>query len=416
MQLARTESGYVKRSSLDLPTLLRQVLSEEPDRYAALSVILNHARGVIGFGGGAALSLDEQGELEVLITQGRTSPLAMSVFRPNKGRLAAVWSAESDQPTASSALLSDVGGTSRLALAYVLLPLRTMPKTLLALMRSVPESAPASESLPRAEVEKLQDIARVAAPLLDHVEEHSQLQKELVDLRRRAQDAKAAVRTRDAFLARMSHDLRTPLSSILGFAQLLEMDQLEPSQRSNVDHILKSGRKLHKILTQAIEIAYAAAGKLTLMMQPVDLVGLLKDCVSMVRADAVEAGVTIEVTAPELDAPLVISTDAQRTSQIVLNLLSNAIKASSRKQSVSVAVRLDEHTAFIDVIDKGPGIPPHLLPRLFIPFAAADADGDAEAALGLPLSHSLATALGGSLTVASEAGEGSRFTLTLPRR
>ena len=356
MQLARTESGYVKRSSLDLPTLLRQVLSEEPDRYAALSVILNHARGVIGFGGGAALSLDEQGDL------------------------AAVWSAESDQPTASSALLSDVGGTSRLALAYVLLPLRTMPKTLLALMRSVPESAPASESLPRAEVEKLQDIARVAAPLLDHVEEHSQLQKELVDLRRRAQD------------------------------------QLEPSQRSNVDHILKSGRKLHKILTQAIEIAYAAAGKLTLMMQPVDLVGLLKDCVSMVRADAVEAGVTIEVTAPELDAPLVISTDAQRTSQIVLNLLSNAIKASSRKQSVSVAVRLDEHTAFIDVIDKGPGIPPHLLPRLFIPFAAADADGDAEAALGLPLSHSLATALGGSLTVASEAGEGSRFWLTLARR
>src|SRR5690606_13988150 len=155
----------------------------------------------------------------------------------------------------------------------------------------------------------------------------SQLQKELVDLRRRAQNAKAAVRTRDAFLARMSHDLRTPLSSILGFSQLLEMDQLEPSQRSNDDHILMSGRTRHKLLTSAIEIAYVAAVKLTLIMQPVGFVGLLNDCVSMVRVEAVEAGVTIVVTAPELDAPLVFSTYAQCTSQIFLNLLSNAFKA-----------------------------------------------------------------------------------------
>lgn len=413
---ARSLSGDMERLPLDLPVLVRQVLAEDPDTYTALSVVLNHARGLTGFGSGAVLRLTDAGELEVIASQGRASTMAVKAFRPGHGRLAALWSVDAPEPTASVAILSDVGGANRFALAYTLLPITTMPKVVMFLARSVPESMSASEAVPRADVEKLKRLAKVATPLLEHVEEHARLRRELVEMKRRAQDAKAAVRTRDAFLARMSHDLRTPLSSIIGFAQLLEMEQLEPEQRSHVNRILRSGRKLNKLLTQAIEIAYAAAGKLTLMLQPVDLLALVKDCVSMVRTDAAEAGVTVSVTPPSLSEPVVISTDAQRVSQVLLNLLSNAINASEKKQTVTVTLTLGEETVSVEVADRGPGIPPQLLPRLFIPFAAADPDGSAEASLGLPLSHTLATVLGGSLSVDSELGAGARFTLTLPRR
>src|SRR5690606_1764169 len=251
---------------------------------------------------------------------------------------------------------------------------------------------------------------------LGQVSEYVRLRRDHVDLVRRAQDAKAAVRTRDAFLARMSHDLRTPLSAILGFAQLLEMESLDQEQRKNVEHILKAGRRLQKVLTQAIEIAYAAAGKLTLTLQPVDLATLLRDCAAMVKGEAVDAGVTVYVAPPEGDAPLTVLTDAQRLTQVFLNLLSNAIRASPKGKAVIVSVTQDEAAVYVQVADQGPGIPPHLLPRLFIPFAAADGDADVEASLGLPLSHSLATALGGALTVTSQPGRGSTFTVTLPRR
>lgn len=406
----------MKRLPLDLPALVRQVLSEDPDPYAALSEVLNHARAVTGFGGGAVLRLTDTAELEVIVSQGRFSTTALKAFKPSQGRLAAIWGEDDNIPSVSSAVLSDVAGQNRLALVYARLKPRNMPKSVLLLVRPVPPGQSADEALPHAEAERLRDLMDVAVPLLGQVSEYVRLRRDHVDLVRRAQDAKAAVRTRDAFLARMSHDLRTPLSAILGFAQLLEMESLDQEQRKSVEHILKAGRRLQKVLTQAIEIAYAAAGKLTLTLQPVDLATLLRDCAAMVKGEAVDAGVTVYVAPPEGDAPLTVLTDAQRLTQVFLNLLSNAIRASPKGKAVIVSVTQDEAAVYVQVADQGPGIPPHLLPRLFIPFAAADGDADVEASLGLPLSHSLATALGGALTVTSQPGRGSTFTVTLPRR
>src|SRR5690606_37149144 len=147
------------------------------------------------------------------------------------------------------------------------------------------------------------------------------------------------------------------------------------------------------------------------------VVAVLDDCLSLVSTDAAEAGVRVAIAPPPRagGSPIVVSTDVQRLSQVVLNLLSNAIRVSSRGQTVTVSVTPGERTVSIEVADRGPGIPPHLLPRLFIPYAAGP-DGDSDTALGLPLSHSLTTALGGTLTVDSEVGTGTRFTATLPRR
>ena len=405
----------VQELPLDVPTLIKEALSEGADAYKALSVVLSHARGITGSGGGAALRLGDDGRLEVVVTQGRASPVALSAFQPDQGRLATVWSA--DEPTAAVAMLGDADGFHRLALAYATVPLRAAPKVVLVLMSSVPAYVSASEALPRREVERVRELARLAAPLLEHVEEHARLRHELVELKRRVQDAKAAVRARDAFLGRMSHDLRTPLGAIMGFAQLLEMEPLGQAPREHVQYILQAVRRLHRHLTQAIEIAYAAAGKLTLELQPVDVVAVLDDCLSLVSTDAAEAGVRVAIAPPPRagGSPIVVSTDVQRLSQVVLNLLSNAIRVSSRGQTVTVSVTPGERTVSIEVADRGPGIPPHLLPRLFIPYAAGP-DGDSDTALGLPLSHSLTTALGGTLTVDSEVGKGTRFTVTLPRR
>src|SRR5690606_12713276 len=104
--------------------------------YTSLDVILNHARGVTGFGGGSAVRLSKRGELDVLTSQGLPSTLALRAFRPGHGRLAAVWSTNSTEPSASVAMLSDVGSDRRVSLAYALLPVRNMPLVLLLLVRS----------------------------------------------------------------------------------------------------------------------------------------------------------------------------------------------------------------------------------------------------------------------------------------
>src|SRR5690606_18175175 len=154
----------VQELPLDVPTLIKEALSEGADAYKALSVVLSHARGITGPGGGAALRLGDDGRLEVVVTQGRASPVALSAFQPDQGRLATVWSA--DEPTAAVAMLGDADGFHRLALAYATVPLRAAPKVVLVLMSSVPAYVSASEALPRREVERLRELARLAAPLL----------------------------------------------------------------------------------------------------------------------------------------------------------------------------------------------------------------------------------------------------------
>lgn len=407
-------SSEVQRKPLDVPALLREVLTGDPDPYKAYTVVLGHARAVTGSSGGAVLRLDAEGGLEVLASQGRASTQALGAFQPGGGRLAPPWTAEGTEPTVSSALLDDAGGPDRVAITYAVLPSVTRPTVVLLLSRTVPAAPPTAESLTPAPVERLLELARVVCPLLDAVHQQARQQRELVETVRRAQDAKAAVRARDAFLARMSHDLRTPLGVILGFAQLLEMEALTGEQRESVEQILKAARRLHRLLTQAIEVAHATAGKLTLMVQPVEVRALLTECVAMAKGEATRADVPIEVVSPP--EPLVISTDPQRLSQVVLNLLSNAVKASPKRRPVEVRLSHDEDAVSIAVTDHGPGIQPQLLPRLFIPFAAAEPGDDAESSLGLPLSHSLAAALGGTLMVRSEPGQGSTFTVTLPRR
>src|SRR5690554_3585053 len=114
-------------------------------------------------------------------------------------------------------------------------------------------------------------LASVAAPVLGSALRQERVAAELIEARRLVQDTKAEQRAKSAFLARMSHDLRTPLSVVLGFAQLLEMEALSKKQQEHVQYILQSGRHLLSLINQVLELTDLDSGKLTLQLQPVQI-------------------------------------------------------------------------------------------------------------------------------------------------
>lgn len=267
----------------------------------------------------------------------------------------------------------------------------------------------------KADLEKLQYVCAIITPALSSAYKRQQLSNDLIDARRLVHDTKAEQRAKSAFLSRMSHDLRTPLSVLLGFAQLLEMENLNRRQNEHVQHILQSGRQLLYLINQVLELSEIDSGKLTLQLEPVHLTTLVTKCVDMLLPKAREKGITVTID-EQSGSNLWVLADADRLEQIVSNLLSNAIKFNVRDGRVSVAsVTGSDNRVQLRVTDTGPGVAQSQMPRLFEPFDRLDVGGDIEGAgLGLAISRVLSEALGGRLRVESTLGRGSTFTLEIP--
>jgi PAS domain S-box-containing protein len=235
-------------------------------------------------------------------------------------------------------------------------------------------------------------------------------------LRTAREEAENASRAKSEFLSRMSHELRTPLNSILGFAQLLEMDTGTPAQQAQVRHILRAGRHLLGLINEVLDIARIESGRLAMSPEPLALRPLLQEVSLLLSPQADSADIRLRLP-EELPAELCVQADRQRLVQVLLNLLSNAIKYNHPGGHVEVRVQANSDTVTLSVIDNGPGIAAEDLERLFIPFerlgaAASEVEGTG---LGLALSKSLLEQMDGSLDVHSTPGEGSTFSLTLPR-
>ncbi len=237
------------------------------------------------------------------------------------------------------------------------------------------------------------------------------------------QEAEQANRAKSDFLSRMSHELRTPLNAILGFGQILEIRGLPPKENEWVQQILKGGRHLLGLINEVLEIARIEAGHLSVSLEPIEVLPLLSEVLSLVQPLAAQRGIAL--LNAEADAPPTgwyIMADRQRLQQVLLNLLSNAIKYN--REGGSVMLGLEGGTSEsaqpmwrITVRDTGMGIPAQALSRIFLPFERLATEEQSRiegTGIGLTLADRLTELMGGTLGVESEVGVGSTFWVELP--
>jgi PAS domain S-box-containing protein len=230
--------------------------------------------------------------------------------------------------------------------------------------------------------------------------------------------AEQASRAKSDFLATMSHELRTPLNAIIGYQNLLADGVTGPvsdSQRRQLDRIGASAHHLLMLIDEVLTLSRVEAGKESAHIEPVDIARVLDDAASIIEPLARQKSLEFRVIGPE--RPIVIESDAGKLRQAVLNLLSNAVKFTGRG---SVTLRAYDATDAIvfEVRDTGIGIAAENLQRIFEPFWQVETSTTRTApgtGLGLAVTRRLADLLGGEVSVQSAVGEGSVFTLRLPR-
>ncbi len=229
----------------------------------------------------------------------------------------------------------------------------------------------------------------------------------------------AANRSKSEFIANMSHELRTPLNSIRGFCRLLldERRRIDDAERREFLEIVdRNGRELLALIDDILELAKADAGRLSVDRALVDVGGIARDIAGELGPLAQEKGVGLAVHVDD-EVPA-IETDDAKVRRIVRNLVVNAIKFT-HEGGVTVRVRADGASVLVDVVDSGIGIAARDRDRIFEPFEQVDGSNSRRyggTGLGLSIVQRLAAVIGASVTLESEAGAGSTFTLRLPLR
>jgi signal transduction histidine kinase len=213
------------------------------------------------------------------------------------------------------------------------------------------------------------------------------------------------------FLARVSHELRTPLNSVLGFAKLVRREQLSPTHALYLQQIVEEGDQLNLLVSDLLDSAHLATGKLRLEPAPCDVNAICAAVADEVRA-ALRPGVALQ-TAWAGDVPL-IHADPLRLRQIVRNLVGNAAKYTAHGH-VALRTTVQDDAVLIAVSDTGAGIPEDQQALIFVPFYKRD-NRSAGVGLGLDIARQLARLHGGEITLRSTPGAGSTFTVQLPLR
>ena len=214
------------------------------------------------------------------------------------------------------------------------------------------------------------------------------------------------------FLSSMSHELRSPLNGILGFAQLMDTETPPPtdSQKESIGQILQAGWHLLKLINEILDLAKIESGKVSLSPESVSLDEVLAECQGMVEGQA--QGREIEMIFPEFDVPCFVHADRTRLKQVLINFLSNAIKYNLDQGTVEVkyAPSALGHVR-ISIRDTGDGLPPEKLAQLFQPFnrLGQEAGGQEGTGIGLVVAKQLIELMDGSIGVESTVGVGSTF-------
>ena len=259
---------------------------------------------------------------------------------------------------------------------------------------------------------RLQGVFIAARDVTERKRLDQVLQEKNVELESSRSVAEKANLAKSEFLSSMSHELRSPLNAILGFAQLMQSDTPPPTpgQKENIAQILKAGWHLLKLIDEILDLAVIESGRVSISLESISLSELMAECQAMMEQQAHQHGV--HMVFPRFDNPIYVNADRTRLKQIVINLLSNAIKYNKKEGTVRVNCTVSAPERIrISVEDTGAGLPPDKLTQLFQPFnrLGQEASGVAGTGIGLVVTKKLTELMGGILGVESRVGAGSVF-------
>ncbi|MFZ2493463.1 MAG: PAS domain S-box protein [Thermoanaerobaculia bacterium] len=264
---------------------------------------------------------------------------------------------------------------------------------------------------------RLQGVFAAARDVTESKRLDQVLQEKNIELESARFVAEKANLAKSDFLSSMSHELRSPLNAILGFAQLMESDAPPPtsSQNESISQILHAGWYLLDLINEILDLALIESGKLSMSLEPVSLVDVMLECQSMIEPLALKRG--INMTFPVFDVPQSVKADRTRLKQVLINLLTNAIKYNEVGGAVVVecSATTTPGKIRITVTDTGLGLAPEKLTQLFQPFnrLGQEAGGEEGTGIGLVVSKRLVELMEGVIGVASTVGRGSVFWVEL---
>ena len=259
---------------------------------------------------------------------------------------------------------------------------------------------------------KLQGVFAAARDVTESKRLDQALQDKNAELESAKSAAEKANLAKSDFLSSMSHELRSPLNAILGFAQLVNSDSPPPtpSQTANIDQILQAGWYLLRLINEILDLAQIESGKLALSLEPISLAEVMVECRAMIEPQGQKRGMTM--TFPEFDIPSFVRADRTRLKQVLINLLSNAIKYNQPGGTVAVdCTDITPERIRVSVKDSGAGLPPDMLAQLFQPFNRLGRERSTEegTGIGLVVSKRVVEMMGGVIGVESTVGGGSVF-------
>ncbi len=264
---------------------------------------------------------------------------------------------------------------------------------------------------------KLQGVFAVARDVTDRKRFELELHDKNVELEKATAVAEKANLAKSEFLSSMSHELRSPLNAILGFAQLMDTDAAPPTpnQAEGIAQILKAGWHLLTLINEILDLARVESGQVPLSKEPVSLAEVFLECQGMIAPQAQQRG--IRLVFPDFPKPRFVHADHTRLKQVMINLLSNAIKYNTANGSVTVSYAEPTTGAVrVSISDTGPGLSPAQVGQLFQAFnrLGQEAGGEEGTGIGLVVSRRLIELMGGTIGVESTVGAGSVFWFELP--
>ncbi len=259
---------------------------------------------------------------------------------------------------------------------------------------------------------RLQGVFAAARDITERKRLDQVLQEKNVELESARQVAEKASLAKSDFLSSMSHELRSPLNAILGFAQLLESDTPPPSssQRESIAQILQAGWHLLRLINEILDLVKVESGQVPLSEEPVLLAEVVLECVGMVEPEAQQRDIALSF--PQFASNRFVRADRTRLKQVLINLLSNAIKYNRRQGMIEIhCIDSGPERVRLSIMDQGAGLDAEQLLQLFQPFnrLCQEAGGEEGTGIGLVVAKRLVELMGGSIGVESTVGTGSVF-------